>query len=148
MKKFAADEAAKTDTKTRAQTVLDQIKGGADFAEMAKKYSDDGSAQSGGALDWFGKGEMVPAFETAAFSLKKGAISDLVETQYGYHIIKLDDQKTVTEKDASGKTVKVDQVKASHILFAFPTLGKYLDDQAKAATIHLYLKVHNPFLNL
>lgn len=65
-----------------------------DFAEYAQKYSDDpGSKENGGDLGWFPKGVMVPAFEQAAFSLKKGEISEPIKTQFGYHIILVMDQK-------------------------------------------------------
>lgn len=73
-----------------AQNVLSQLKKGANFEQLAKKYSEDpGSAQSGGDLGLFGRGEMVTEFENAAFDLKVGQISGLVKTTYGYHIIKV-----------------------------------------------------------
>ncbi len=85
-----ADEATKARVKKEAQEVLDKIKNGADFAEMAKQYSKDpGSADKGGDLGFFGTGEMVPAFEKAAFALKPGEVSELVESSFGFHIIKL-----------------------------------------------------------
>ncbi len=81
------EEAAKI--KTKAMDVLQQVKSGADFAALAKKYSEDTSASNGGDLGLFGRGQMVPPFEQAAFTLGLGAISDLVTTQYGFHIIKI-----------------------------------------------------------
>ncbi len=75
----------------RANSVLAQIKAGANFAELAKKYSSDaGSAKNGGELGWIQRGQTVKAFEDAAFSMKPGQISDLIKTQYGYHIIKVE----------------------------------------------------------
>ena len=85
-----ADNTAKEKVKAEAQTVLDKIKSGADFSEMAKEYSrDPGSADKGGDLGFFGTGEMVPAFEESAYALKTGDVSELVESPFGYHIIKL-----------------------------------------------------------
>jgi peptidyl-prolyl cis-trans isomerase D len=78
-----------------AQDILARIKSGESFETLAKKYSQDpGSAIKGGDLDYFARGQMVPEFESAAFSLKKGEVSDIVKTQFGYHIIK------VTAKEA------------------------------------------------
>jgi peptidyl-prolyl cis-trans isomerase D len=77
-----------------AEKVLKEAKSGADFAGLAKKYSqDESNAQQGGDLDYFTRGRMVAAFETAAFALAPGEISDLVKTEFGYHIIKLTDRK-------------------------------------------------------
>ena len=75
----------------RAAELLDQIRGGADFAKLAQAHSEDtGTAASGGLLGSFPRGQMDPAFEGAAFSVKPGEISDLVESSYGFHIIKVD----------------------------------------------------------
>ena len=86
--------------KAKAEDVLKQAKApNADFAALAKKYSEDeASAQQGGDLNYFGRGRMVPEFDTAAFSMEPGQISDLIKTQYGYHIIKLTDKKPATTK--------------------------------------------------
>jgi peptidyl-prolyl cis-trans isomerase D len=74
----------------KAQGLLQQLKGGADFAELAKKNSEDsGSAEKGGDLDWLVRGQTVPEFEKVAFALKPKEISDIVTSPYGYHIIQL-----------------------------------------------------------
>ncbi len=85
----------KEKARAQAQQLLEQVKKDPDsFAEVAKKHSQDsGSAPSGGDLDFFARGAMTKPFEDAAFALKKGQISDLVETEFGFHIIKLTDIK-------------------------------------------------------
>jgi len=70
------------------EVLLDSLQAGVRFAELAMRYSDDGSASSGGDLGWFGRGVMLPAFEKAAFGLASGQTSGLVQTRYGFHIIR------------------------------------------------------------
>lgn len=87
-----ADEATKTQKRELAETLLEQVKSGKDFAELARAMSDDpGSASKGGDLGYFGRGVMVAPFEAAVFSMKPGEISDLVETEFGFHIVKLEE---------------------------------------------------------
>ncbi len=84
--------------------ILAQARSGKNFAKLAEKYSEGPSAPSGGDLGWFGRGAMVPAFEKAAFALKKGKVSDPVRTQFGLHIIQVEDRK-------DAKVLSFDEVK-------------------------------------
>lgn len=86
-------ESCSCDGKKEAERVLARIKAGESFEALAKELSIDGSAVRGGDLGTFARGKMVPAFENAVFALKKaGELSDVVETQFGYHIIRLDEK--------------------------------------------------------
>jgi peptidyl-prolyl cis-trans isomerase D len=87
------------EVKAKAEQVLKEVKAGGDFAALAKKYSEDeGSAKNGGDLDYFSKGKMVPEFDEVAFKLQPGEVSDLVKSQYGYHIIKVTDKKPASTR--------------------------------------------------
>jgi peptidyl-prolyl cis-trans isomerase C len=122
----SADAATKKKAKDQAEGVLKEARAGADFAELAKKYSADGSAQQGGDLNFFTKGQMVPAFDQAAFALKPGQISDIVTTQFGYHIIK------VTERRAAS-TVPFEQVSAR--------IKEYLTEQQKQHKVEAFIEL-------
>src|SRR4029077_17537493 len=87
------------EARRKAEDVLKQVKAGGTFADLAKKYSEDpGSAKDGGCLRFSGRGRTVPEFEKAAFSLAKGATSDLVQSSYGFHIIRIDDKQAAHVK--------------------------------------------------
>ncbi|MCU7834869.1 MAG: SurA N-terminal domain-containing protein [gamma proteobacterium symbiont of Taylorina sp.] len=116
-----ADEKTKETVKFEAQSVLEQLNSGADFTELAKEFSrDPGSAEKGGDLGFFGKGEMVPAFETVAYTMKPGEVSELVETPFGFHIIKLveieggEKEPFDKVKDKIIETLQFDQIENSY----------------------------------
>jgi peptidyl-prolyl cis-trans isomerase C len=86
-----SDRSNETRPKEEALTLIEELKGkiadGADFAELAGENSDCPSGQNGGSLGVFGRGQMVKAFEDAAFGLEAGETSDVIETEFGYHLI-------------------------------------------------------------
>ena len=116
-------DAARALKKAEAQRILGELKKGTDFAEAARKYSGCPSKEQGGDLGYFERGRMVPEFETAAFGLKTGQLSGVVETQFGYHIIKVTDH-------AKASTVPFDQAKQN--------IEQYLAKQKKQQTLTAY----------
>ncbi|MFC1558554.1 peptidylprolyl isomerase [candidate division KSB1 bacterium] len=112
--KYAAFRVTTTQEDTQsvledAQSLIERIKSGEDFSKLAEEYSHDPTADKGGDLGYFSKGDMVKEFEEASFSAKKGDVIGPVKTAFGYHIIKIADIK-------NRRRGKVDSVRASHIL--------------------------------
>lgn len=95
----------------QAEAILKRLREGEDFAALARQFSADGSRANGGDLGWFGRGAMVTEFENATFALKPGQVSELVKTVFGYHIIKLEERRTVARNGVSEE-----EVRARHIL--------------------------------
>jgi peptidyl-prolyl cis-trans isomerase C len=121
-----AEAAEREKALAKATAILADVKAGKDFAALAKEHSDDpGSKASGGDLGYFQRGQMVPPFEQAAFALKPGEISDVVTTQFGYHVIKLTERK-----DAS--TVPFEQVK--------PRVVDYLTNEKKQQRVNAFIE--------
>lgn len=91
--------AAVTEAKTKAEAIAAEIKGGADFAKVAKEKSEDpGSKADGGLIDFFARGSMVPEFETFAFSAAPGEISAPIQTDFGFHVIRVEERKAATSQ--------------------------------------------------
>jgi hypothetical protein len=110
-KAIAPDRPNKAAARAKAQMILERLRKGEDFAKLARQYSDDpGSKDKGGEYDFFRRGKMVPEFEKAAFALEPGEMSGLVETQFGFHIIK-------TEEYLNRGT-RCEKVRVRHILIS------------------------------
>lgn len=96
-------------SKAEADKIEVELKGGAKFADVAKAYSKDGSSADGGDLGWFKKGDVVPEFGEAAFKLKPGGVSEPIQTQFGWHVIRLDeirDAKKPTFEEAHDQVLR------------------------------------------
>jgi len=145
LKTEGKDDAA---VKKQAEDLLAQLKKGANFEELAKKNSqDEGSAVKGGDLDFFGRGTMVPEFDKVAFELPPGQLSDVVKSQFGYHIIKVTDkrpaaQKTLPEVRAQIEdTLKYEQAQSAAQKLADQVAGELkkpsdFDSVARARGLH------------
>jgi peptidyl-prolyl cis-trans isomerase C len=114
----------KAEKKAQLEKIKADIAAGASFEDQAKEHSSCPSSEQGGSLGTFGRGQMVPEFETAAFSMEPGAVSDIVETQFGYHLIK------VTDRQAEG-TRSFEEVKDQ--------LKNYLTSQKKQTALVEYV---------
>ncbi len=124
----------KKDLYDKATALLKEIRKNpkVDFGKLAMEHSDCPSKIKGGDLGWFTKGRMVPAFEKAAFSLKKGEISDIVETRFGYHIIKLDDKKVKSFDEVKKKIeTELRMNKRSEITQKMEDFKKMLNEKYK-----------------
>ena len=111
-----ADEAERKKARVEIDAILKRARAGEDFATLAKAHSQDGSAAQGGDLEFFARGRMVPEFDKVAFALEPGEISDVVTTQFGYHIIKATDRR-------AAETVPLEKVS--------PQVKQYLTNQKK-----------------
>ncbi|MCX6781108.1 MAG: peptidylprolyl isomerase [Candidatus Magasanikbacteria bacterium] len=135
---FLADDSFTGPTRVKAEAALSEVKDGKkDFATIAKEQSEDSSASNGGDLGQITRGMTVKPFEDAVFSMKKGQVSDLVKTQFGYHIINVLDIK-------DDKTGKPESVHARHILFKFPSVVQKVQDYLKTASVHQFVHTSAP----
>jgi peptidyl-prolyl cis-trans isomerase C len=120
-----AEEAKKAEARTKIESVQTKLKKGEDFGALAKEYSEGPSGPNGGDLGFFGRGQMVKPFEEAAFAMKPGQVSDMVETRFGYHLI------MVTDRTPEG-TVSYEEAKDS--------LEQFLMQQKVQAAIAEYVE--------
>jgi peptidyl-prolyl cis-trans isomerase D len=113
-------------TAMKMNSISEELEAGADFGELAKKYSQDpGSAAESGDLGWVGLGDMVKPFEKALFDLEKGELSDIVTTQFGFHLIKLDDIRSETITPIGVKRYEFeDELKADTVASTFYDLSE------------------------
>jgi peptidyl-prolyl cis-trans isomerase C len=123
--------------KKKLENILDQIKKGSDFAELASQYSEDTATNiKGGDLGFFNRGRMVPQFEHAAFSLNPGEVSGIIETAYGYHIIKVEERRPETTKPLS--EVKNMIVKTLELEKKKEYVDQYIVKAMEAAKAEIY----------
>ncbi len=124
-------------TKEQVQSIYDEIRDGADFAQLAVDLSEDASAQSGGDLGWFNEGMMVKGFEEAVFGLSdSGDVSEPVETEFGWHVIQKTGERTTDDKK---------EIRASHILIKFKPSGQTISDLQNAGQTFLDLIEQSDF---
>ena len=133
-----ATDAEKKKAKEKIEALLKQVKTGADFSKLAQENSGCPSSKQGGDLGYFGKGQMVKSFEEAAWSLKPGEVSGVVETQFGYHIIKVSEKKAASKISFDEVKAKIaDNLKRKKIGDA---INATLEDAKKKAKIEVFLK--------
>lgn len=133
-----ASEAERKKAREKVEALLKQVKSGADFAKVAQENSGCPSSQQGGDLGYFGKGQMVKPFEDAAWSLKPGEVSGVVETQFGYHIIKLIEKRPSSKIPFDDVKARIaDSLKRKKVGEA---VNAVLEDARKKAKIEVYLK--------
>ena len=127
------DEKAVAEAKAKAEDVLKQVQAGGNFAELAKKYSDDpGSKDKGGDLGWIQHGQMIPEFDQSAFSLKKGETSGLVRSIFGFHIIHVDDKQDAHLKTLEEVTPQIEPIlKAQKVSAQLDSLSNRVASEAR-----------------
>jgi len=133
-----ASESEQAEALKKIKDVQEKQKKGEDFAELAKAHSECPSSSKGGDLGFFGRGQMVPAFEEAAFTMKPGDVSDVVKTQFGYHLIKVTNKKPESTipfdgiKERLGQYLKQQKVQKE--------VKEFVDKLRKEAKVETFLK--------
>ncbi|MBP6005787.1 peptidylprolyl isomerase [Candidatus Saccharibacteria bacterium] len=125
-KTLSEDQGLKDQARVRAEEVLSKVQAGEDFAELAKQYSEDSSAENGGDLGVIEKGVTVKSFEDAAFALDKDQTSGIVETEYGFHIIKVNDKSD-------------DKIRVSHILIKAVSFESWMEQAREDYNLELVI---------
>lgn len=120
-----ADESQKVEARRKLDKIQGRLEKGEDFAALAKEFSEGPSSANGGDLGYFKKGQMVKPFEEAAFTLEPGKVSDIVETEFGYHLIKVIDKKP-------GKTIAYEEIRG--------TLERHLKQEKVQREVNLYVE--------
>jgi len=140
-----SEEQAKQQARELADKLLADIKSGADFAKLAQEQSQDfGSAPDGGDLGWFKRGRMVPEFEKAAFGTEPGKLSEIVETEYGFHIIKVEEKRQELPEDFdSQKESYREQAMSQEKMRVWQQYEKQLRDDAEIEIIDPELKAYS-----
>ena len=128
------DDKAVADARAKAESVLKQVQAGGNFADLAKKYSEDpGSKDNGGSYGWIQHGQTVPEFDQAAFSLKKGETSGIVRSTFGFHIIHVDDKQQAHVKTLDEVKPQIEQALASQkIAGQVDSVANKVDSEARA----------------
>jgi peptidyl-prolyl cis-trans isomerase D len=131
------DQKGVDEARAKAEDVEKQLKGGADFAELAKKYSDDpGSAQNGGLLPPITRGRTVPEFEQAAFNTPKGQTTGIIRTNYGFHILRVEDKQNARVKPLDEVKAQIEPIlKQQRAAAAAQKLADAVQTQARASNL-------------
>jgi peptidyl-prolyl cis-trans isomerase C len=132
-----ATETQKTEARKKIADVQQKLKKGEDFATLAKNHSEDSSSTKGGDLGYFGRGQMVKPFEEAAFSLKPNETSGIIETQYGYHLIKVVDKKPEAKLTYAEVKGRLDQYLKQQKIQSEEKI--YIDNLRKDAAVEKFL---------
>ena len=137
----AAEEPVKKAAMEEMVKIQKRINNGEDFAALAREYSQCPSSEKGGDLGFFGRGQMVPPFEKAAFALKPGEVSGIVETEFGYHIIKVTDKRdsmAITYEDVKDKLKNYLKKRKER-----EEVGKYVAGLRATANVEIFMN-ENP----
>lgn len=131
MKEIKEKEPSYLEARAKIEKALAEVKGGKNFSEVVKKYSEGGSVKEGGDLGWFGSEEMLPEISKVVFLMDKGKTSEIIESPLGYHIVRLEDKKTQNGEE---------KVNVKQIFVKTKTLGDWLSDFEKETKVLVFKK--------